>query len=479
MNTPNLSYAEYQSILRTDFMSFIELAHSILCPGERFVPSPYLELLASELEKCRLGATKRLLICLPPRSLKSHSTSVCFVAWILAHNPSAKIICASYAQQLAEKLALDTRKLMQSAQYQSLFATRLNPHKSALHDFETTQSGGRRATSVGGALTGLGADFILVDDPTKIEDLFSEVMRNGTNNWFDGTLRSRLNDKVNGCIIVIMQRAHQDDLVGHLLARDPDWKLLSLPAIAECDEHYLIQTPYGTKTFSRKEGEALHPEREPLSSLLKTREQTGSYYFSSQYQQNPTPVEGAMIKADWLMRFDLAAPPPPGYSQILQSWDTAHKSGELNDYSVCTTWRIVGDHYYLLHVLRQKLEYPQLKQKIISMAQEYKPKEVVIEDKSSGIALIQDLSELRRFKLVPYTPPAGTDKTMRLFTQTDLFENGRILLPTQAPWLAEYEKELLSFPGSKFDDQVDSTTQALAHIREGSKTLRTWQALGR
>ncbi len=179
------------------------------------------------------------------------------------------------------------------------------------------------------------------------------------------------------------------------------------------------------------------------------------------------------------MRFDLAAPVPQGYSQILQSWDTAHKSGELNDYSVCTTWRVVGDHYYLLHVLRQKLEYPQLKQKIMAMAQEYKPNEVVIEDKSSGTALIQDLSELRRFKLVPYLPPPETDKIMRLVAQTDLFENGKVFLPSQAPWLAEYEKELLSFPGSKFDDQVDSTSQALAHIRKGSKTLRIWQQLGR
>ena len=478
MNTPNSTYAEYQAILRTDFMSFIELAHSILNPGERFIPSPFIELMAAKLEQCRLGKIKRLLITVPPRSLKSHTASICFVAWILAHDPTAKIICASYVQQLAEKLALDTRKLMQSPQYQSLFATRLNPNKLAVHDFETTQSGGRRATSVDGALTGLGGDYIIVDDALKPEDAFSETKRKGTNHWFDSTLRSRLNDKVNGCMIVIMQRLHQDDLVGHLL-EDGDWEHLSLPAIAECDEHYPIQTPYGTRVFSRKEGEALHPEREPLSSLLKTRDLIGSYNFSSQYQQNPIPVGGAIIKTDWLMRFDPAAPVPQGYSQILQSWDTAHKSGELNDYSVCTTWRVVGDHYYLLHVLRQKLEYPQLKQKIMTMAQEYKPNEVVIEDKSSGTALIQDLSELRRFKLVPYLPPPETDKIMRLVAQTDLFENGKVFLPSQAPWLAEYEKELLSFPGSKFDDQVDSTSQALAHIRKGSKTLRIWQQLGR
>ncbi|MEN9862524.1 MAG: phage terminase large subunit [Polynucleobacter sp.] len=478
MNTPAISFAEYQSILRTDFMSFIELAHSILCPGEVFVPSPYIELMAAKLEECRFGKIKRLLICVPPRSLKSHTASICFVAWILAHDPTAKIICASYVQQLAEKLALDTRKLMQSSQYQSLFATRLNPHKLAVHDFETTQSGGRRATSVDGALTGLGGDYIIVDDPLKPEDAFSETKRNGANHWFDGTLRSRLNDKVNGCMIVIMQRLHQDDLVGHLL-EDGDWELLSLPAIAECDESYLIQTPYGTRTFTRKEGEPLHPEREPIESLLKTRDLIGSYYFSSQYQQNPTPVDGAIIKAEWLMRYDPTAPIPAEYSYVVQSWDTAHKSGELNDYSVCTTWKVVGDNRYLLHVFRQKLEYPQLKQKILALSQEYKPKEVVIEDKSSGTSLIQDLSELRKFKLVPFTPPSGTDKIMRLVEQSDVFETGRVFLPTQAPWLADYEKELLSFPGSKFDDQVDSTSQALAHIREGSKILRIWQQLGR
>lgn len=478
MNTPAISFAEFQSIIRTDFMSFIELAHGILNPGEVFVPSAHLELIAAKLEECRLGKIKRLIICVPPRSLKSHTASICFVAWILAHNPSAKLICASYGQQLAEKLALDTRKLMQSAQYQSLFSTRLNPHKLAVHDFETTQSGGRRATSVDGALTGLGGDFLIVDDALKPEDAFSETQRTKVNHWFDGTLRSRLNDKQKGCMIVIMQRLHQDDLVGHLLESE-EWELLSLPAIAECDEHYEFETAYGLRSFSRKEGEALHPEREPLESLLKTQELIGPYYFSSQYQQNPTPVGGSIIKSEWLMRYDPTQPISPGFSTVVQSWDTASKSGELNDYSACTTWRVVGEHYYLLHVHREKLEYPQLKQKIVELAAEYKAKEVVIEDKSSGTALIQDLAELRKFKLIAHTPPAGSDKVMRLVAQSDLFGNGKVFLPNQAPWLAEYEKELLSFPGSKFDDQVDSTSQALAHIREGGKTLRIWQALGR
>jgi predicted phage terminase large subunit-like protein len=480
MSSPIISHAEYQAILRQDFVSFIERSFYELNPTKPILLASYIEVIAAKLEACRQGKIKRLIINLPPRYLKSHCASVAFVAWLLGHRPATQIICASYGQELAEKLALDTRKIMTCQWYQSLFHTRLAADKQAVNDFMTTASGFRMATSVGGVLTGRGAEFIIIDDPLKPEDGFSETKRTSVNNWYDGTLLSRLNDKATGCIIMIMQRLHQDDLVGHVLGQD-EWDVVSFPAIAESDEHYAFESILGKQQFFlRREGEPLHTERESLAMLNATRERIGSYYFSSQYQQNPCPVGGAIVKSEWLQYFDATVPPPSGRAYTLQSWDTANKSGELNDYSVCTTWRVVNDRYYLLHVFRKRLEYPELKRKVIELASEYKPQAVLIEDKASGTALIQELKIDRRFKFIPYMPPSGTDKTMRLVAQTDLFENGLVFLPLQAPWLNDYLQELISFPGAKYDDQVDSTAQALAHLREnGNKNLQMWEKLGR
>src|SRR5438105_5969496 len=173
--------------------------------------------MAAELERCRTGETKRLIINLPPRSLKSHSISIAFCAWLLGHNPSAQIICASYAQELAAKHAIDCRALMASDFYREIFPTRLSPDKRAASDFLTTARGSRVATSVGGVLTGRGADFIIIDDPLQPDKALSDARRKSVNDWYDHTLSSRLNDKRTGCIILVMQRLHQDDLVGHVL----------------------------------------------------------------------------------------------------------------------------------------------------------------------------------------------------------------------------------------------------------------------
>jgi predicted phage terminase large subunit-like protein len=479
MNAPLISHAEYQYILKHDFVSFIERSFYELNPTTHLLLASYIEAMAAKLERCRQGKTKRLIINLPPRYLKSHCASIAFVAWLLGHRPATQIICASYGQDLADKLALDTRKIMACRWYQSLFPTRLATDKQAVNDFMTTDGGFRMATSVGGVLTGRGGEFIIIDDPLKPEDAYSETRRTAVNNWFDGTLLSRLNDKSTGCIILIMQRLHQDDLVGHVLRQD-DWEVVSFPAIAGCDENYTFETVLGDRKFVRREGAPLHAERETLAMLKATRERIGSYYFSSQYQQNPSPVGGAIVKDEWLQYYDATAPLPSGLSYTLHSWDTAHKSNELNDYSVCTVWRVIDDRYYLLHVFRKRLEYPELKRKVIDLADRYKPDGVLIEDKASGTSLIQELMAERRFKLIPYEPPTGTDKIMRLVAQTDLFENGQVFLPQQAPWLNDYRHELTTFPGARYDDQVDSTTQALSHLRvNGNKRMIMWAKLGR
>ena len=217
-NAERVSVNEYISILQNDFVSFVEKSFYELNPNTTYLHNWHIEVIVAALEKCRMRASTRLNINVPPRSLKSHTASVAFPAWLLGHNPAAQIICASYAQDLADKLAGDCRSLMMTEWYQELFPeTRLATRRSAVHDFMTTKKGSRLATSVGGVLTGRGADFIIIDDPLKPDEALSDVQRRNVNDWYDHTLISRLNDKRTGCIILIMQRLHEDDLVGHVL----------------------------------------------------------------------------------------------------------------------------------------------------------------------------------------------------------------------------------------------------------------------
>jgi predicted phage terminase large subunit-like protein len=272
-----------------------------------------------------------------------------------------------------------------------------------------------------------------------------------------------------------MQRLHQDDLVGHVLEQER-WEVLSFPAIAERDETHVIHDLLGTRYFRRKSGDALHPERESLETYRTIRQTMGEYNFISQYQQEPTPLGGAMVKTDWLRVYE-PGEEPATFSQIVQSWDTANKSTELSDYSVCTTWGVIYRKYYLLNVFRQKLTYPDLRRAILEQAKRYNAKNIVIEDKASGTQLIQDLNSDFVYGVNAYKPPPGTDKIMRLHAQTAMFENGFVLLPRHAPWLADYVKELTSFPGTRYDDQVDSTTQFLDYIRQNDD-LEIWRRLG-
>lgn len=463
MTALSLTPAELKAIIQLDFTSFIERSFYELNPGTKLLMSWYIEVMAAKLEECRQGKIKRLIINLPPRYLKSHCTSVAFVAWLLGYQPSLQIICASYGQELADKLARDCRNIITSAWYKMLFGTRLNPERLAVNDFMTTRKGFRMATSVGGVLTGRGADYIIIDDPLKPDEALSEIRRKGVKEWYDHSLLSRLNSKENGCIIITMQRLHQDDLVGHVLEQE-GWEVLSFPAIAEEDEHYAIHTLFGTRHFRRKAGDALHPERESLETLSGMRKTMGEYPFVSQYQQAPAPQGGAMVKKEWL-KYYVPEERPAKFERIVQSWDTANKAGELNDYSVCTTWGEKDKHYYLVGVYRRRMEYSDLKRAVREQARFYNADIILIEDKASGTQLIQELRN-ESFSSIHAYEPAACDKIMRFHTQTDLFETGRVLLPTDAHWLGDYIHEIITFPGSKHDDQVDSTAQALHYLRK-------------
>ena len=459
----NLKPSDYQTLLRRDLYAFTERSFYELNPTTTFMPNWHIEVVSSALEACRRGEITRLIINQPPRSLKSHTASVAFVAFLLGHDPAAKIISVSYSQELANKHALDCRTILTSAWYQDVFRhTRLSFERQAVQEFMTTRQGFRLSTSVGGMLTGRGADFIIIDDPLKADEAVSDSQRKAVNDWFDGTLYSRLNDKRKGCIIIIMQRLHEDDLVGHVRGIE-QWNVIRFPAIAEENETHVIQTPYGSRRFERHAGEALHAEREPLEVLNRIREAQGEYNFAGQYQQAPAPLGGGIVKAEWFKTYS-ANELLTKFEMTFQSWDTANKPTELSDFSVCTTWGIREKHVYLLHVHRKRLGYPELKRAVREQAEAFGPQTILIEDKASGTQLIQELINEGIHAIKKYEPTM--DKIMRMHSVTSSIENGFVHLPEKAAWMDEYLHELTSFPKGKHDDQTDSTSQALHWFKQ-------------
>ncbi len=364
-----LAPAEYRSLLRGDFNAFLVRSFYELYGGQAYSPAWHVEALAAKLAEARGGAL-RLVVNVPPRHLKSLAVSVALPAWLLGHDPTLGVVNVSYGRELSDKFARDCRALMTSPWYRALFPARLASARPPFRELATTRGGFRMATSVGGVLTGRGADVILIDDPLKPVDAMSQRRRAAANEWFNSTLFSRLNHKAKGSIVIVMQRLHEDDLVGHVM-KQGGWEAMAFPAIAEADELFEIRTPAGSRRFERLAGEALNPERESLETLRAIRATIGEYNFAAQYQQTPAPAGGGMIKTAWFRRYRPADLPP--FDRIVQSWDTANKPSELADYSVCTTWGLKGPNFYLLNVFRKKLGFPELKRAVAEQDQAFRP----------------------------------------------------------------------------------------------------------
>jgi predicted phage terminase large subunit-like protein len=271
-----------------------------------------------------------------------------------------------------------------------------------------------------------------------------------------------------------MQRVHMDDLTGFLLSQSEEWDVLSLPAIAETEE--IIQLS-ARKFHKREPGEALSPEREPLDVLQGLKLLIGSDAFSAQYQQMPVPPGGAMIKRDWIVRYE-DLPPTSERLLTLQSWDTANKGGPENDWSVCTTWIVArGKKWYLVDVWRGRLDYPALKLTVQTLAQKCNARRVLVEDAGAGTSLVQELRG-RVAGIIAVKPER--DKASRMAVASAKFEAGQVLLPKRATWLADLEAELFAFPGGRHDDQCDSISQALLNDNISFMNLLTpteWEAI--
>lgn len=447
------------AIIRKDFYAFLQATYPIVSGGKPLLLNWHLEAIAYALSEVLAGRTKRLIITVPPRSLKSICASVCLPAFALGLDPRRRIICVSYSDILARKFAIDSRDLIRSPVYQAIFPrTRISAVKDTEAEFMTGARGYRLATSVGGTLTGRGGDLIILDDPLKPQDAQSESARESLKHWYSHTLLSRLDNKSEGAIIIVMQRLHPDDLVGHVLEQR-GWTHLNLPAIAEDTSLIALSAD---RSHRRMIGDLLHPERENQVALDELKAAMGSMEFAAQYQQAPVPVGGNLIRWQWFKFYQSKPTPRPG-DKLIVSWDTAQSSQQLADYSACVVLLVRKETVYVLDVLRARLEYPELKRAVLETHNRWRRTgcssyALLIERKGSGLSLIQDLARQNIHAIGIH--PEG-DKIMRMAAQTSPIEAGAVHLPMSASWLDDFKKEILSFPKSRHDDQVDALSQAL------------------
>ena len=440
------------AILRTDLHAFIRKSFEELNPGNEFLDNWHLRAIAWHLAQFAEKKIKRLIINLPPRNLKSISASVALPAWILGRNPSAKLVCVSYSELLATKFGRDCERVMEAPWYSKAFP-KSKIKRATSREIELYGGGSRLATSVGGGLTGLGGSNIIIDDPIKAGAAMSEVERHSVIEWYRNTVFSRLDNKKEDGILLVMQRMHVEDLAGFFLEQG-GWTLLSLPAIATEDQIIRISD---TEKYSRREGELLHEAHEDETVLNEAKYNLGSAAFNSQYQQQPVPASGNMILRDWF-KFYQEKKRLDWFEFIVQSWDTASGTGENNSYSACLTFGIRENRYYLLNVFRARLNFPQLEAQVEKHARTWGADHVLIEKAASGYQLLDSLFQKTSLPLIPIPP--DSDKVTRVMRVSSYIEAGRVFLPAEEPWLGEFMSEILSFPHGKFDDQVD----AFAHF---------------
>lgn len=396
----------------------------------------------------------RLIITMPPRSGKSELVSRRFPAFALGRNPELQIIATSYSSDLSQRFNRDVQRVIDDEKYFDLFPnTRLSNSRVRTDSrgsyirtsdlFEIVgHAGAYRSCGVGGGITGQGADILIIDDPIKDRaQAGSKTIRDSIWDWYTSTAYTRLSP--GGGVIVMATRWHTDDLIGRLIQRMGEgdtFRIVNYPAIAEHDE------------LHRKAGEALHPERYPLSTLLQIQKTIGSRDWEALYQQHPVPDGGALFKLEWFRRWT-ASNLPPEFDHTLMSWDMTFKDSKNSDYVVGQVWGKKGPNFYLLDQVRGQWDFVKTKEMVRVLAQKW-PRVVrkLVEDKANGSAVISELkSTVSGF--VPITPTES--KEARASSVTPYFEAGNVFIPedTEAPWVPHYVSELLEFPAGSHDDQ--------------------------
>ena len=436
---------------RTDLQAFSERVFYALHPDKPFLSNWHTTAVSHALKRCLGGEVKRLVILLPPRHLKSTLVSVAFTAFILGQKPSAKLICASYATQLAADLSNRTRKVLDQHWYQQAFPSTKIGETDKQEFFKTTAGGYRFATTPGGAMTGMGADWIILDDPQKAADMVHENARNEAKSWLDNTVYSRLDDPKSGVIIIVMQRLHEDDLIGHVL-QGTGWEVIKIPVMAEEDLTYQLSDNHW---HCFKKGELLQPARFGQKEFDTNRDNMGTAHFYAQYQQSPVPPSGNIFDWKWF-RLELA---PPAFSEVIMSLDVAATNASGN-YSAVTVWGHRDKSWYFLAAHRFQYELPEVRARLLELDKHYRPDLIIIDNVGVGLGLAQEL----RAQGIKHIQTSGSGGKVSNAEQiAPMIEGGRVFYLPDALGLAAFRDELIAFPKGKYDDQVDSMVQVLVN----------------
>ena len=442
---------------RDSLVSFMQYTWPGYIPGRHhYLIAEYLETVERTVtQRLRPGEEPidRLIINMPPRHGKSHESTVNFPAWFLGRNPDMRVIDMSYSDTLASEFSGMARDICASPEYVELGFT--PPSKSSRSKDRWNiagRRGGLKSAGRGSAVTGLGGNILIIDDPTKdAEEAMSPVIQQKTLDWFESTARTRL--APHGAIIIILTRWHKNDLAGQVLRQMENggktkWKSLVLPAIAE------VGDPLG-----RAPGEALWPEMYPVSAL---EEMMDSPWWMPLFQQHPQDPKGSLFQREW---FSNRVNEDPGCEQYVRFWDCAAKTSERNDFTAALLMGRVGIDRYALDLIHERLNYPAARQRIIDTAMSDPPGTfIAIEDTSNGQALIQDLRDdplMGSFTIVPVT--VTVDKSIRAAPASAAAKGGHFYLKN-APWVNEFIEELCSFPMGEHDDIVDAVSGANSQL---------------
>ncbi len=439
---------------KKSYLSFVKSQWSAFIHGDHH------EIMAEAFERVAKGELKRLIINMPPRHTKSEFASYLLPAWFLGLYPDKKIIQTAHTAELAVGFGRKVRNLVNSQDYKRIFTdVSLQADSKAAGRWNTNKGGEYFAIGVGGAVTGKGADLLIIDDPhSEQEGASSDInVFNKTYEWYTSGPRQRL--QPNGAIVVVMTRWHQRDLTGQIVDASikrggaDEWEVIELPAILPSG------TPLWEEFWKLEELEALKAEL-PSSK------------WSAQYQQDPTAEEGALVKREWWRTWEYTEPPDCDF--IIQSWDTAFLKNQRADFSACTTWGVFykeGDdgmlapNVILLDAYKDRLEFPDLKRLATEKYNEFKPDAFIVEAKAAGMPLIFEL-RATGIPVQEYTPSRGNDKISRVNAVSDLFSSGVVWCP-ETRWAEEVIEEFAGFPNMEHDDLVDSSTQALLRFRQG------------
>ena len=423
-----------------------------------FISGKHHQIMADAFERVASGDLKRLIINMPPRHTKSEFASFLLPSWFLGKFPEKKIIQTAHTAELAVGFGRKVRNLVSSEQYSKVFDMKLSSDSKAAGRWNTDKGGDYFAIGVGGAVTGKGADLLIIDDPHSEQEAKqgNPAVFDNVYEWYTSGPRQRL--QPGGAIIIVMTRWSKRDLTGQILkASDKsgvdDWEIIEFPAILPSG------TPLWPGFWSKAELEALKAEL-PVSK------------WEAQYQQNPTSEEGAIIKRDQWQIWPHEDPPQCSY--VIQSWDTAFEKTNRSDYSACTTWGVFShpdkhgnlkQNIILLNAFKERMEFPELKKAAFEMWNEWQPDTLIVEKKAAGAPLIYEMRKMG-IPLSEYTPGKGNDKIARVNSISDLFASGIVWCPEKR-WADEVMEEMASFPNGDHDDLVDSSSQALIRFRQG------------